>query len=271
MDLYEPTKHALEHLYPLVQKGGFIIIDGYGYWEGCRKAVDEFFERNNINIHDLIYIDYTCRVFKKRDSSSTLKGFLGGGWDDETHLKLYANNFNRGMANYLVTKIAPKSFLEFGSGLGFLAKHIDEHIDLESSFCIEPNYIKGLYGEMTNVKFLQLNIFKDDIPREIDQKFDLVVSIEVAEHIERNKHHILFDFLVNKTNNWLVFSGARIGQGGHGHISERAENDWKGEFLSRGMIFDEQRTKDIRNACDKKNINHRKNVMVFYKPSATSS
>jgi hypothetical protein len=257
----------LEYSKNIVKSEHILIIDDYGHWEGCRKAVDDFFEENNLNIDDLIYIDYTCRVFIKKDHNIALKGALGGGWDEETHLKLYAKNFNQGMANYLVKEIAPKSFLEFGSGLGFLAKHIDENLDLESSFCIEPNYIRGLYGQMSNVKLLQLDIFKDDIPREIDQKFDLVISIEVAEHIERNKHNFLFDFLVNKTKNWLVFSGARIGQGGHGHISERAEDDWKGEFLSRGMIFDEQRTKNIRNACDKKNINHRKNVMVFHKPS----
>jgi O-methyltransferase len=41
-DWYESTRHELEHLFPLLVEGGFLIIDDYGHWEGARKAVDEF-------------------------------------------------------------------------------------------------------------------------------------------------------------------------------------------------------------------------------------
>lgn len=43
-DWYESTLHELTHLYPRLVKGGVLIIDDYGYWRGCRKAVDEYFE-----------------------------------------------------------------------------------------------------------------------------------------------------------------------------------------------------------------------------------
>ena len=46
-DYYTSTKHELQHLYPLVEKGGIIIIDDYGTWSGVKKAVDEYF--NNLN------------------------------------------------------------------------------------------------------------------------------------------------------------------------------------------------------------------------------
>lgn len=42
-DWYESTRHELEHLYPRLQLGGVLLIDDYGYWAGCRKAVDEYF------------------------------------------------------------------------------------------------------------------------------------------------------------------------------------------------------------------------------------
>jgi O-methyltransferase len=42
-DWYESTRHELEHLYPRLQTGGVLLIDDYGYWTGCRKAVDEYF------------------------------------------------------------------------------------------------------------------------------------------------------------------------------------------------------------------------------------
>jgi hypothetical protein len=41
-DWYESTRHELEHLFPLLADGGFLILDDYGHWQGARKAVDEF-------------------------------------------------------------------------------------------------------------------------------------------------------------------------------------------------------------------------------------
>lgn len=42
-DWYESTRHELLHLYPRVAPGGVLIIDDYGHWDGCRRAVDEYF------------------------------------------------------------------------------------------------------------------------------------------------------------------------------------------------------------------------------------
>ena len=42
-DWYESTLHELTTLFPLVQKGGVLIIDDFGWWKGCRRAVDEYF------------------------------------------------------------------------------------------------------------------------------------------------------------------------------------------------------------------------------------
>ena len=42
-DWYESTLHELKHLYPVLTPGGILIIDDFGYWQGCRKAVREFF------------------------------------------------------------------------------------------------------------------------------------------------------------------------------------------------------------------------------------
>lgn len=48
-DWYASTKICLDHFFAKVVNGGFVIIDDYGRYEGCRKAVDEFMERENIN------------------------------------------------------------------------------------------------------------------------------------------------------------------------------------------------------------------------------
>lgn len=63
-DWYESTRHELVHLFPRLVKGGVIIIDDYGHWEGARLATDEYLKENNVEIL-LNRIDYTGRIAVK--------------------------------------------------------------------------------------------------------------------------------------------------------------------------------------------------------------
>ena len=47
-DWYESVKTVLENLYDKVIPGGFIVLDDYGRWEGCRAAVDDYIKEHNI-------------------------------------------------------------------------------------------------------------------------------------------------------------------------------------------------------------------------------
>lgn len=60
-DWYESTHHELIHLFPRIAAGGVIIIDDYGYWQGARKAVDEYIQEHKIPIL-LNRIDFTGRI-----------------------------------------------------------------------------------------------------------------------------------------------------------------------------------------------------------------
>lgn len=63
-DWYQSTKHELIHLFPLLKKNGVLIIDDYGYWQGAKKAVDEYLSEKNVKIL-LNRIDYTGRIAVK--------------------------------------------------------------------------------------------------------------------------------------------------------------------------------------------------------------
>lgn len=62
-DFYDSTAFELANFYKLVAPGGYVIIDDYGHWKGCRKAVDEFLQ-NHPEIK-LNLIDYTGVYFIK--------------------------------------------------------------------------------------------------------------------------------------------------------------------------------------------------------------
>lgn len=63
-DMYESTWVTLDALYDRVSKGGFIVVDDYGYIESCRRAVHDFLAARNLapRIHK---IDWTGVYWRK--------------------------------------------------------------------------------------------------------------------------------------------------------------------------------------------------------------
>ena len=45
-DFYESTAHEMRELFPRISPGGVLIVDDYGEFPGCRRAVDEYLEAN---------------------------------------------------------------------------------------------------------------------------------------------------------------------------------------------------------------------------------
>jgi len=64
-DWYESVKFGLDELYDQVVPGGFVFIDDYGYWQGARKAVDEFLVARDIQVN-FHKVDTTAVFFRKR-------------------------------------------------------------------------------------------------------------------------------------------------------------------------------------------------------------
>ena len=63
-DLYDSTKVCLENLYDQVVPGGYVIIDDYGCWQGCKIATDEFIAVMDADI-ELKIIDDKGRFWQK--------------------------------------------------------------------------------------------------------------------------------------------------------------------------------------------------------------
>lgn len=55
VDLAKPTRHILEHLYPLVSDGGHIILDDYGHFPAVKETVDDYFKDTNKYLKRVTY------------------------------------------------------------------------------------------------------------------------------------------------------------------------------------------------------------------------
>lgn len=81
------------------------------------------------------------------------------------------------------------------------------------------------------------------------QPVDIVTCFEVGEHLDASAHATFCDTLCNSIKpglgHYLIFSAARPGQGGTGHIACRPAEYWHQEMLLRGMSYDGYTTMNL--------------------------
>jgi hypothetical protein len=60
VDLESPTRHVLNHLYPVLNSGGILILDDYGHFPMVRKTVDDYFAPEVIKYNEVTYTVRQC-------------------------------------------------------------------------------------------------------------------------------------------------------------------------------------------------------------------
>jgi len=168
--------------------------------------------------------------------------------------------FNHGLARFIGSKFKVKSVLEFGCGMGLYLKYLEKNFSINELYGIEPH---PPFVQDQKRQLIAIDITQNGIPLYLIRKFDLVYSIEVLEHIEEKYHMDIIRYLCISSKKWLIFSAAQPGQEGVGHISCKELDYWEKLIENNGFSLSKIKTKQIRDACDAKNLNHRKNLMVF--------
>jgi len=74
-DTYEATRHGLRCLYPGLSVGGYLILDDYGSFEGCRRAVEEFRAEHRIT-EPIEAVDWTCSRWRRTSDAPIHVGAL---------------------------------------------------------------------------------------------------------------------------------------------------------------------------------------------------
>ncbi len=136
------------------------------------------------------------------------------------------------VAPIIIDLLQPQSVVDVGCGLG----------DWLSVF--QENGVKkilGIDGNWLNVQKLYVDkkhLLTHDLtlPLTLQNKFDLAICLEVAEHLSVTTADILVNSLVQLSNN-IIFSAAVPGQGGQNHINEQWPKYWQEKFQNKGYTF----------------------------------
>lgn len=135
----------------------------------------------------------------------------------------------------------PETFLDVGCGNGIMVKTArklgSEAYGVDQ--LVEPDW-EPYFFHKNLVDYFELPDGK---------KADIVMSIEIAEHLHESAHSTFCNTLCNNlkegTDKFLIFSAARPGQGGTGHIACRPARYWAEEFIMRGLVANDQMTMNL--------------------------
>ena len=124
------------------------------------------------------------------------------------------------------------SVLDVGCGLGtWLA--VSKDLGVENIIGVDGEWVNRELLEIKKEYYINHDLNK---PLQLDKKFDLVISLEVAEHIEAKCAEIFIESLVNHSD-FILFSAAIKNQGGQNHINEQNPEYWSKKFNAFGFEF----------------------------------
>jgi SAM-dependent methyltransferase len=126
--------------------------------------------------------------------------------------------------------LQPKSVLDVGCGPGsWLVEWIN--ISVTDVVGLDGEYIEQSALRIPPASFVPLDLSRRF---SLGRKFDLVESLEVAEHLEESCADAFVESLSNHADN-VLFSAAIPGQGGTHHVNEQWLSYWVTKFARRGF------------------------------------
>ncbi|MBF0614645.1 MAG: class I SAM-dependent methyltransferase [Magnetococcales bacterium] len=155
------------------------------------------------------------------------------------------------IASLLLSRLTIRSVVDFGCAEGgWLSVWLQ----------LGVSEIQGLDGGAVNPERMLIpreQFMAVDLSRPVDleRRFDLAMSLEVAEHLPEASAAILVASLTRHAD-WVLFSASPPGQGGEYHINEQPYEYWKELFENQNYLMLD---------CVRPQIIHNRAVQSWYK------
>lgn len=133
-----------------------------------------------------------------------------------------------------VLKSVPESVLDVGCGPGaWLAMW--SRLGVREVVGVDGDYLPPETLAIPPETFRPMDI---SAPFDLGRRFDLVMSLEVAEHLDASCAEVFVDTIC-RHGDLVLFSAAVPGQGGEHHVNEQPYDYWRAKFAERGYdVFD---------------------------------
>ena len=128
---------------------------------------------------------------------------------------------------YLYDRFSPDSILDIGCGLGAYPRLLS-NLGVSRAVGVDNIKAEALFIPSSNYILHDLSL-----PLNINEKFDVTICCEVAEHLHPGTEEILLDTIETHAKDVILFSAAALGQPGHNHINCRPLDFWAEQWAGR--------------------------------------
>ena len=187
----------------------------------CRKFAEKF-SLDNVALMYEKYFQDVLNVYTNKGWYNIENDIID--YDQiESEEKPFANR----LATWIKENINPKKVVDIGCGPGTYV------------YSLRDNGINA-YGYDIDDRVDGKDYLKKLSLFEINDKSDVVICLEVAEHIETSLSDSIVDSIIRNVNDdgIIIWTAAIPGQGGVGHINCQKKEYWEEKFISRGFHRD---------------------------------
>lgn len=171
---------------------------------------------------------------------------------------------------WIIDRINPKSVIDVGCGLGQWLEAFKKYNPDIDILGLDGAHVPQNRLRIALNKFMPVDLSKpENILLPEIKKFELAVSLEVAEHLHEDKADPFVNFLTS-TSDVILFSAAIPGQTGENHFNEQWPDYWIKKFESKGYTVNDEIRWTIWN-------NHgvswwyKQNILLFTRTSSSKS
>jgi SAM-dependent methyltransferase len=131
---------------------------------------------------------------------------------------------------FFLEKLRPRSVVDVGCGIGTFL-NVFQRSGLTDVLGIDGKWVDRRKLMIPAGNFMEADLEK---PIRLSRSFDLVICLEVAEHLAESSSEVIVDSLTG-LGKIIAFSAATRKQGGQNHINEQEFVFWKKLFEARGF------------------------------------
>lgn len=142
-----------------------------------------------------------------------------------------SNDASAAIVPIVLENVKVSSVLDVGCGVGAFLRRFRNHgvTDIQG---VDGDYVPDWIKKVPS-DYFYIHDLKQ--PLRLGRRFDLVVCLEVAEHLPESAAPTLIDSIC-RHGDTVMFSAAVPGQGGVCHVNEQPHEYWQSKFMDRGYF-----------------------------------